>query len=40
MANSPLVSVRIPPEMLERIDRLAQELYPSRRAGKIPIALK
>lgn len=36
MANSPLVSVRIPPEMLERIDHLAQELYPSRRAGKNP----
>ncbi|MDM9380377.1 ribbon-helix-helix domain-containing protein [Chlorogloeopsis sp. ULAP01] len=36
MANSPLVSVRIPPEILERIDQLAQELYPSRRAGKNP----
>ena len=36
MANSPLVSIRIPSETLERIDRLAQELYPSRRAGKSP----
>lgn len=36
MANSPLVSVRIPPEMLERLDQLAQKLYPPRRAGKAP----
>lgn len=36
MANSPLVSIRIPPEILQRIDQLAQKLYPSRRAGKSP----
>lgn len=36
MANSPLVSIRIPPETLERIDQLAQKLYPPRRAGKTP----
>ena len=36
MANSPLVSIRIPPEILQRIDQLAQKLYPSRRAGKNP----
>jgi metal-responsive CopG/Arc/MetJ family transcriptional regulator len=36
MTNSPLVSIRIPPETLDRIDKLAQELYPSRRAGKNP----
>jgi hypothetical protein len=36
MANSPLISVRIPPETLARIDRLAQKLYPPRRAGKPP----
>ncbi len=36
MANSPPVSIRIQPETLERIDRLARELYPSRRAGKSP----
>jgi metal-responsive CopG/Arc/MetJ family transcriptional regulator len=36
MTNSPLVSIRIPPETLERIDKLAQNLYPSRRAGKNP----
>lgn len=36
MANSPLVSVRIPPETLERLDRLALELYPPRRTGKGP----
>ncbi len=36
MANSPLVSIRIPPETLERVDQLAQELYPARRAGKKP----
>lgn len=36
MANSPLVSIRIPPETLERIDRLAQKLYPSRRVGRNP----
>ncbi len=36
MANSPLVSVRIPLETLERIDLLAQKLYPSRRIGKKP----
>lgn len=36
MANSPSVSIRIPPETLKRIDRLAQELYPSPRVGKPP----
>ncbi|MGK7875733.1 MAG: CopG family ribbon-helix-helix protein [Xenococcaceae cyanobacterium] len=36
MANSPLVSIRIPPETLERIDKLAQKFYPSRRAGRSP----
>lgn len=36
MANSPLVSIRIPAETLERLDNLAQELYPSRRRGKNP----
>jgi predicted DNA-binding protein len=36
MANSPLVSVRIPPETLERVDKLAQKLYPPRRAGRPP----
>ncbi|WP_026732736.1 CopG family ribbon-helix-helix protein [Fischerella sp. PCC 9605] len=36
MANSPQVSIRIPPETLKRIDLLAQKLYPSRRAGKNP----
>lgn len=36
MANSPLVSVRIPPETLARIDQLAQKLYPPRREGKTP----
>lgn len=36
MANSPLVSIRIPPETLERIDQIAQKLYPSRRTGKNP----
>jgi predicted DNA-binding protein len=36
MANSPAVSIRIPPETLERIDHLAQKLYPSRRVGKNP----
>lgn len=36
MANSPSVSIRIPPETLKRIDRLAQKLYPSRRVGKHP----
>ncbi len=36
MAKSPLVSIRIPPEILERIDKLAQKLYPSRRAGRNP----
>lgn len=36
MPNSPLVSIRIPPETLERIDQLAQKLYPPRRAGKTP----
>ncbi len=34
MANSPLVSIRIPGETLERLDQIAQELYPSRRSGK------
>lgn len=36
MANSPLVSIRIPAETLERLDELAQQLYPSRRRGKNP----
>jgi predicted DNA-binding protein len=36
MANSPLVSIRIPPETLERIDQLALKLYPARRTGKKP----
>lgn len=36
MANSPLVSIRIPPETLARIDQIAQKLYPPRRAGKAP----
>jgi metal-responsive CopG/Arc/MetJ family transcriptional regulator len=36
MANSPSVSIRIPPETLKRIDRMAQKLYPSRQAGKHP----
>jgi hypothetical protein len=36
MANSPLVSIRIPPETLARIDQLAQKLYPPRRVGKTP----
>ncbi|OKH25223.1 CopG family transcriptional regulator [Hydrococcus rivularis NIES-593] len=36
MTKSPLVSIRIPPETLERIDLLAQKLYPSRRAGRNP----
>lgn len=36
MANSPLISIRIPPETLERIDQLAQKRYPSRRTGKKP----
>lgn len=36
MAKSPLVSIRVPPETLERIDRLAQQMYPSRRAGGSP----
>lgn len=36
MANSPLISIRIPPETLERIDQLAQQRYPSRRTGKKP----
>ncbi|MGI0485165.1 CopG family ribbon-helix-helix protein [Pantanalinema rosaneae CENA516] len=36
MANSPLVSIRIPPETLARIDQLAQKLYPPRREGKTP----
>ncbi|WP_013322540.1 ribbon-helix-helix domain-containing protein [Gloeothece verrucosa] len=36
MANSPLVSIRIPAETLERLDDLAQKLYPSRRRGKNP----
>lgn len=33
MANSPLVSLRIPVETLERLDLLAEKLYPPRRAG-------
>lgn len=36
MANSPLISIRIPPETLERIDQLAQKRYPARRPGKKP----
>ncbi|ARV61057.1 hypothetical protein BZZ01_22720 [Nostocales cyanobacterium HT-58-2] len=36
MANSPLVSIRIPPETLKRVDGLAQKLYPARRVGKNP----
>ena len=36
MANSPLVSLRVPAETLERIDKLAESLYPSRRTGKNP----
>ncbi len=36
MANSPLVSLRIPAETLERLDEVAQQFYPSRRAGKNP----
>ncbi len=36
MANSPLISIRIPPETLARIDQLAQKRYPSRRTGKKP----
>lgn len=36
MANSPLISIRIPPETLARIDQLAQQRYPSRRTGKKP----
>jgi hypothetical protein len=36
MANSPLVSIRIPPETLKRVDKLAQKLYPPRRAGRQP----
>jgi metal-responsive CopG/Arc/MetJ family transcriptional regulator len=36
MANSPLVSLRIPAETLEKIDNLAQTLYPARRSGKNP----
>ncbi len=34
MANSPLISIRIPPETLARIDQLAQKRYPPRRTGK------
>lgn len=34
MANSPLVSLRVPPETLERIDQLAEKLYPARRSGR------
>lgn len=33
MANSPLVSIRIPRETLERLDQLAEKLYPPRRPG-------
>lgn len=36
MANSPLISLRIPPDTLERIDQLAQKRYPARRSGKKP----
>jgi predicted transcriptional regulator len=36
MTKSPLVSIRIPPETLERIDALAQQLHPSRRVGRNP----
>lgn len=36
MANSPLVSIRIPDETLKRLDNIAQKLHPSRRTGKNP----
>ncbi len=36
MTNSPLISLRIPPDTLERIDQLAQKRYPARRSGKKP----
>lgn len=32
MANSPLVSIRIPPEILSQLDELAEQLYPPRKA--------
>lgn len=36
MANSPLVSLRIPPEILSEIDELAEKLYPPRKTGGKP----
>ena len=36
MANSPLVSIRIPPETLRQLDELAEKLYPSRKRGGKP----
>jgi metal-responsive CopG/Arc/MetJ family transcriptional regulator len=36
MANSPLVSIRIPPETLVQLDELAEKLYPSRKTGGKP----
>jgi metal-responsive CopG/Arc/MetJ family transcriptional regulator len=33
MANSPLVSIRIPEETLRQLDELAEKLYPSRKRG-------
>jgi metal-responsive CopG/Arc/MetJ family transcriptional regulator len=36
MANSPLVSLRIPEETLEKLDNLAEKLYPSRKINGKP----
>jgi metal-responsive CopG/Arc/MetJ family transcriptional regulator len=36
MASSPLVSIRIPPEMLQKLDNLAEQLYPSRKSSGKP----
>jgi metal-responsive CopG/Arc/MetJ family transcriptional regulator len=36
MANSPLVSIRIPLETLAQLDELAEKLYPSRKVGGKP----
>lgn len=36
MAESKVVSIRIPQDLLEGIDRLAAERYPSRRPGGDP----
>lgn len=36
MANSPLVSFRIPAETLKKIDELAEKMYPSRKVGGKP----